>query len=259
MLPVSVDGEQVKLAVITYKPAGAGPFPTLIFHHGSTGSGTNPSIFARPYDPRTLAEWFTARGWAVVLPSRRGRGGSEGTYDEGFAADVARRHRPGVARHRRDHAGDPGAVLRRSRQGGRRWTVARRRARRRLEWPPARRAEGRRQLRGRLARRKVLECERGQPDAVQARRRLRPADDMALRRQGSVLFAGTQPRKLCGLRGGWRQRRVSRIHAARGADRPSDRHGAAALERHARRLPCRPGPAGEHALRPATCRYRPAF
>jgi dienelactone hydrolase len=87
MVPVSVDGEQVKLAVITYKPAGAGPFPTLIFHHGSTGSGTNPSIFARPFDPRTLAEWFTARGWAVVLPSRRGRGGSEGTYDEGFAAD----------------------------------------------------------------------------------------------------------------------------------------------------------------------------
>jgi pimeloyl-ACP methyl ester carboxylesterase len=28
-----------------------------------------------------------ARGWAVVLPSRRGRGGSEGLYDEGFARD----------------------------------------------------------------------------------------------------------------------------------------------------------------------------
>src|SRR6516164_6074444 len=36
MVPVSVDGETVKLAVITYKPAGNGPFPTLIFHHGST-------------------------------------------------------------------------------------------------------------------------------------------------------------------------------------------------------------------------------
>lgn len=87
MVPVTVDGEAVKLATITYKPAGDGPFPTLIFHHGSTGRGTDPSIFARPYDPKALAEWFTARGWAVMLPSRRGRGGSEGTYDEGFAVD----------------------------------------------------------------------------------------------------------------------------------------------------------------------------
>ena len=87
MVPVTVDGEPVKLAVITYKPAGAGPFPTLIFHHGSTGRGVDPTIFARPYDPKVLAEWFTTRGWAVVLPSRRGRGGSEGTYDEGFALD----------------------------------------------------------------------------------------------------------------------------------------------------------------------------
>jgi dienelactone hydrolase len=87
MVPVTVDGETVKLATITYKPAGAGPFPTLIFHHGSTGRGRDPSLFARPFDPKALAEWFTARGWAVVLPSRRGRGGSEGTYDEGFAVD----------------------------------------------------------------------------------------------------------------------------------------------------------------------------
>ena len=34
-----------------------------------------------------MSEWFTARGWAVVLPQRRGRGGSEGIYDEGFAVN----------------------------------------------------------------------------------------------------------------------------------------------------------------------------
>jgi dienelactone hydrolase len=87
MMPVSVDGEQVRLAFITYKPQGAGPFPTLIFHHGSTGSGTEPSRFPQTFDPGALAYWFVARGWAVVLPSRRGRGGSEGLYDEGFARD----------------------------------------------------------------------------------------------------------------------------------------------------------------------------
>jgi dienelactone hydrolase len=89
MVPVSVDGETVKLAVITYKPAGNGPFPTLIFHHGSTGGGRDPSVFSRPYEAKTLSEWFTARGWAVVLPSRRGRGGSEGRYDEGFDTNRA--------------------------------------------------------------------------------------------------------------------------------------------------------------------------
>jgi dienelactone hydrolase len=87
MVPVTVDGEKVKLAVITYRPAGDGPFPTLIFHHGSTGTGTDPSSFPKPYDPTALAEWFKARGWAVILPSRRGRGGSEGRYDEGFSMD----------------------------------------------------------------------------------------------------------------------------------------------------------------------------
>ena len=87
MVPVTVDGEAVKLALITYKPAGTGPFPTLIFHHGSTGRGNDPSSFARPYEALAMANWFTARGFAVLLPSRRGRGGSEGLYDEGFSTE----------------------------------------------------------------------------------------------------------------------------------------------------------------------------
>lgn len=87
MVPVTIDGATVKLATITYKPAGDGPFPTLIFHHGSTADGRDPTRFEARYNPVLLARWFTARGWAVILPSRRGRGGSEGTYDEGFAPD----------------------------------------------------------------------------------------------------------------------------------------------------------------------------
>ena len=89
LVPLVIDGEQVRLATITYKPPGNGPFPTLIFHHGSPGLGRDPALFERPYDPKALAGWFTARGWAVILPSRRGRGGSEGIYDEGFEPDRA--------------------------------------------------------------------------------------------------------------------------------------------------------------------------
>jgi dienelactone hydrolase len=98
MVPLTIDGEQVKLATITYKPAGNGPFPTLIFHHGSTGGGADPSVFPIPDYQKPLADWFTARGWAVVLPSRRGRGGSEGLYDEGFSQDRARGYTCDAAR-----------------------------------------------------------------------------------------------------------------------------------------------------------------
>jgi dienelactone hydrolase len=89
MVPVTVDGEEVRLAVTSHKPPGDGPFPTLIFHHGSTGGGTDPSLFAQLDARKSLVDWFTSRGWAVVLPARRGRGGSEGLYDEGFSDDRA--------------------------------------------------------------------------------------------------------------------------------------------------------------------------
>ena len=79
---VAIDGATVKLNTVTYRPTGDGPFPTLIFHHGS-GS------FERPYDPKTVAQWFVARGWAVIAPSRRGRGGSEGVDAEGASCSEA--------------------------------------------------------------------------------------------------------------------------------------------------------------------------
>jgi dienelactone hydrolase len=90
MVPVTVDGATVRLAMRIYTPAGDAPVPTLVFNHGSTGRGTDPSLMTRPIDFPPLAKFFTDRGWAVVMPARRGRGGSEGLYDEGFAEDRAR-------------------------------------------------------------------------------------------------------------------------------------------------------------------------
>ncbi len=84
MMPATIEGRTVNLATKIYKPDGPGPFPTLIFHHGSTGNGRSPSLFARFFDPVPLSQWFVQRGWVVALPSRRGRGGSEGYYEEGF-------------------------------------------------------------------------------------------------------------------------------------------------------------------------------
>ncbi|HEY4169298.1 MAG TPA: alpha/beta fold hydrolase [Reyranella sp.] len=81
-MSVAIDGTTTSLSTVTYKPTGDGPFPTLIFHHGS-GS------FDRPYDPRAVAHWFVSRGWAVIAPSRRGRGGSEGVNEEGASCTEA--------------------------------------------------------------------------------------------------------------------------------------------------------------------------
>lgn len=78
-MSVTIDGAAVNLTTLTYKPAGEGPFPTLIFHHGS-GSFRGPKV---------VAEWFVARGWAVIAPARRGRGGSDGSDEEWLVCNEA--------------------------------------------------------------------------------------------------------------------------------------------------------------------------
>ena len=88
--PLTENGKPVSMEVVTYKPRGEGPFPALLFLHGSTGRGDNPSYFRRTYIEDSIVREFTARGWMVVFPQRRGRGRSDGLYDEGFEADRSR-------------------------------------------------------------------------------------------------------------------------------------------------------------------------
>jgi dienelactone hydrolase len=87
LVPVVVEGKTVRLEIRVYKPTGTGPLPTLVFHHGSTGRGRDPRAFKLPIDFPALASFFVRRGWAVVMPARRGRAGSEGFYEEGFELD----------------------------------------------------------------------------------------------------------------------------------------------------------------------------
>jgi dienelactone hydrolase len=79
-------GRPVSLEVILFQPLGAGPFPVVMFHHGSTGDGSDPSLFTLTYTNEAVARFFTERGWLVVFAQRRGRGRSDGLYDEGFDA-----------------------------------------------------------------------------------------------------------------------------------------------------------------------------
>jgi len=84
------NGKQVSLEVVIFKPAGPGPFPALLFNHGSTGRGDNPELFTRTWTSLGVARFFNERGWLVAFPQRRGRGNSEGLYDEGFEPDRLR-------------------------------------------------------------------------------------------------------------------------------------------------------------------------
>ena len=81
------DGKPVDLEVVIFRPNGVGPFPLAIFNHGSTGKGTNPALFTETSFDVGLADFLNNRGWIVAFPQRRGRGKSNGLYDEGFSVD----------------------------------------------------------------------------------------------------------------------------------------------------------------------------
>jgi dienelactone hydrolase len=83
------DGRPVRLEVVIDKPAGDGPFPLLVFNHGSTGLGRRPALFGMTSWSPNIAHFFVRKGWMVAFPQRRGRGKSDGLYDEGFAPDRA--------------------------------------------------------------------------------------------------------------------------------------------------------------------------
>lgn len=88
--PFTHEGQPVALEVVIDTPAGVGPFPVLVFNHGSTGLGNDPGLFRRTYLNAGVSAFFNARGWAVAYPQRRGRGASGGLYDEGFQVDRSR-------------------------------------------------------------------------------------------------------------------------------------------------------------------------
>jgi len=83
-------GKPVRLELLVRKPEGPGPFPTVVFNHGSTGRGNDPAAFKRSWWSPSVSAYFVERGWMVIFPQRRGRGASDGRYDEGFEPDRSR-------------------------------------------------------------------------------------------------------------------------------------------------------------------------
>jgi dienelactone hydrolase len=88
--PFTENGKPVRLEMVVHRPEGDGPFPTLVMNHGSTGMGNRPEWFGLTWTSPEVSAFFVARGWQVIYPQRRGRGHSEGLYDEGFETDRSR-------------------------------------------------------------------------------------------------------------------------------------------------------------------------
>ncbi len=83
--PFVENDQPVTLEVVLFRPPQEGRYPTLVFNHGSTGSGSDPSLFGETFVSKSVTRFFTERGWMVAYPQRRGRGASDGLYDEGFS------------------------------------------------------------------------------------------------------------------------------------------------------------------------------
>lgn len=82
-------GEPLRLAATFYHGAGerrppAG-WPLVVFNHGSTAAGNRRADETLRFEMQ--ARYFLARGFAVLVPMRRGRGASEGRYVEWYDRD----------------------------------------------------------------------------------------------------------------------------------------------------------------------------
>jgi len=65
-----------RLVGYVYRPTGAGPFPAILYNHGSEPD---------PDRPQPLAKFFTANGYVFFAPHRRGRPPSGGRHERELA------------------------------------------------------------------------------------------------------------------------------------------------------------------------------
>jgi dienelactone hydrolase len=100
---INYQSGKLRIQAYLYKPAGNGPFPVVIYNHGSRqGNERRPTPFVY------VGNMLAAAGYVVLVPERRGYGTSDGAvYSEDVGNDRGGRF---VARMR-DETGDVLASL----------------------------------------------------------------------------------------------------------------------------------------------------
>ena len=77
----------LRIQAYLYKPAGDGPFPVVIYNHGSRAASERRSV---PF--QHIGRLLTEAGYAVLVPERRGYGQSDGpTLTEEVGGDMGAR------------------------------------------------------------------------------------------------------------------------------------------------------------------------
>jgi dienelactone hydrolase len=69
--PTAVNNGPAMLEGYLWRPHGKGPFPAVVYNHGSEQD---------PGDKASVAEYFVRHGYVVFVPHRRGHGGSPGVW-----------------------------------------------------------------------------------------------------------------------------------------------------------------------------------
>ncbi|MBI2771081.1 MAG: prolyl oligopeptidase family serine peptidase [Burkholderiales bacterium] len=81
LLDATVQEKAFPLTGTLYQPSGAGPFPLVILNHGSPAAARNRDSMGR-YRLIPQTRELMRRGFAVLVPMRRGYGASPGDYAE---------------------------------------------------------------------------------------------------------------------------------------------------------------------------------
>jgi dienelactone hydrolase len=104
MVPQTVEFPSGKLHLKAYlwKPAGPGPFPAVLFNHGSGGATADQTAFMPITQAATvLAPFFVKHGYAFLYPFRRGHGPSASQAP--YMQDVLRREEETKGKEARQH------------------------------------------------------------------------------------------------------------------------------------------------------------
>jgi dienelactone hydrolase len=83
-IPLLLDGDlEATLTATVFRPMGAGPFPLVVLSHGSPVSWHDRPAIGRYRRLPQIAE-FVRRGFAVIVPIRRGFGATGGVFAEDY-------------------------------------------------------------------------------------------------------------------------------------------------------------------------------
>lgn len=82
-VPLAAGANPEALVATLYRPDGNGPFPLLVLSHGSPADGAARARMGR-YRVIPRIREFTQRGFAVMVPMRRGYGDTGGDWAERY-------------------------------------------------------------------------------------------------------------------------------------------------------------------------------